>query len=188
MSERKTLLVGISGKIGSGKTTLADELAAQVAGTTICNFADALKTEVSVQYGVALQRLYKQEEKNRPVSDTDPTTLGELLQRHGAQRRAENPNYWVERVGEYVDSLVDAELVVVADVRHENEAEFITKRGGLLIRLNGDPGGERARSTRDPTHPSETDLDNYDNFDLVFNTDNTSARGMAAAIVAWAKE
>ncbi len=186
--QKKVLLVGISGKIGSGKTTLADELASQVQKTTICNFADALKIEVADQYGIELARFYKQEEKNKPVSDSDPTTLGELLQRHGEERRAENADYWVERTGAYIDALgTDAfELVVVGDVRRTNEAAFITKRGGLLVRLNGDPGGVRAASTRDPNHPSEVELDNYGGFDLVFNTNNTGARGIAAAIIGWA--
>jgi phosphomevalonate kinase len=188
MSASKLLLVGISGKVGSGKTTTADKLAARVEKTKICNFADPLKQEVSKRFGVALDRLYVQAEKNKPVSDSDPTTLGELLQRVGAERRKENPNYWIERMAELVDSLSDVDLIVVGDVRHKNEAEFIAKRGGLLIRLNGDPGGERARSTRDPTHASETDLDDYKDFDLVFNTDNTAASGIADATLAWSKE
>jgi hypothetical protein len=40
-----------------------------------------------------------------------------------------------------------------------------------LIRLNGDPSGERARSTRNLEHPSETALDNYPHFDVIIDTE-----------------
>lgn len=184
MTERT--MVGVSGKIGSGKSTLALALQAANAGTTeICNFADALKREVAQKYNVPLERFNSQEEKNKPVGD-GTLTLGGALQQVGAARRAENPDYWLERLDEHLATLDPAvTLVVVGDVRHVNEAGWVTRRGGLLVRLNGDPGGTRAASTRDHTHPSETDLDSYTDFDLVFNTEQSDSDAMAKAILDW---
>ena len=183
------ILVGISGKIGSGKTTLALALQALNSGrTVVCNFADALKREAAERYQVSLDRFYSQDEKNQPISADSELTVGGALQQHGAERRAENENYWLEQLDGFITSLpADVTLVVVGDVRHVNEAEWITQRGGFLVRLNGDPGGVRAASTRNLAHVSETALDDYDDFDLVFNTNNTEPEGMAAAILAWTR-
>lgn len=153
-----------------------------VADATCCNFADALKREVARLYGFDVWRCYAQEEKNRPISDTEPTTVGEALQKVGAQRRAESPTYWIDRLAEYVDTL-ECKLVIVGDVRHTDEAEWVRARGGLLVRLNGDPGGERAASTRDHTHRSETELDDYAGFDMVFDTETKPAEEIAHTIL-----
>ena len=56
---------------------------------------------------------------------------------------------------------------IVSDVRFENELRAIKERGGIVIRLEGDPVGMRARSSRDPNHVSETALDKFEDFDLV---------------------
>lgn len=182
--KKQQMLVGLSGKIGSGKTTLADLLIAAAGGDGVCcNFADALKREVANEFGVPLGRCYAQEEKNRAISDTIPLTIGEALQNVGAQRRAEVPSYWLDRLGESVAEL-DARLVIVGDVRHTNEAEWVRERGGLLVRLNGDPGGVRAASKRDLQHRSETELDAYQHFDVTFDTNNTAADACAGVVFA----
>ena len=59
---------------------------------------------------------------------------------------------------------------VISDVRFLNEAESIRKRGGILIRLEGDPTGIRAKDTRDPNHESEIQLDDYEHFDNKLGT------------------
>jgi cytidylate kinase len=183
MNGAPSVVVGLSGKIGSGKTTLGDELIA-AAGDAVCrNFADVLKEEVAKIYGIDVKRCYAQEEKNRPISDTETLTIGEALQNVGALRRAAVPTYWLDRLGEHVDSL-QCKLVVIGDVRHTNEAEWVRARDGFLVRLNGDPGGVRAASKRDHTHRSETELDDYAAFDLVVDTDTTSALDAAGQIFA----
>lgn len=182
MSVAKRPTVGVSGKIGSGKTTLCDALIRRLGDAVSCNFADPLKREMAALYGIDVQRCYAQEEKNRPISDTEPLTIGEALQNVGALRRATNPSYWMDQLGDYVDSL-GCKVVVVGDVRHTDEAEWVRARGGLLVRLNGDPGGVRAASKRDHTHRSETELDDYTGFDLVFDTETTSTEEIAREIL-----
>jgi len=59
---------------------------------------------------------------------------------------------------------------VIDDVRYPNEAAAVKARGGIVIRLNGDPGLTAAQSTRDPAHPSETALDDYTEFDVIINS------------------
>lgn len=176
------LVIGLSGKIGSGKTTLADLLIALMGDAVCCNFADALKREVAAMYGIDVQRCYAQEEKNRPISESESLTIGEALQHVGALRRATAPSYWTDRLGEYVDALTN-KIVIVGDVRHVNEADFIRARGGLLVRLEGDPGGVRAVSKRNLHHASETDLDHYAGFHLAFDTNKSSAIEVVTTII-----
>lgn len=183
MSDALSILVGFSGKIGVGKTTLGDLLVAVAGDAVSCNFADMLKEEVAEIYGIDVKRCYMQEEKNRPISDTETLTVGEALQNVGALRRVARPNYWLERLAEHVCSLKQ-KLVVIGDARHTNEADWVRARGGLLVRLNGDPAGVRAASKRDHTHRSETELDDYAAFDLVIDTDTTSAIDAAGIIFA----
>ena len=56
------------------------------------------------------------------------------------------------------------QLAIVPDVRFENEVEAIQKAGGKVIRLT--------RKPHEDAHPSETALDNYENFDAVIDNQN----------------
>lgn len=65
----------------------------------------------------------------------------------------------------------------ITDVRFPNEAKAIKDRGGLLIRvnrLNSTPqDGHIFVPNKDRTHPSETSLDNYEEFDYVIKNEGT---------------
>ena len=163
-------LIGISGKIGSGKTTLAEALQRRFDGVVVCNFADALKREVAAIYDVPLARFYDRAEKDCAISGDVLLTIGEALQHIGALRRAESEDYWLKRTAEFVAAQT-CKFVVIGDVRFTNEADWVRERGGFLVRLEGDPGKVRARSTRSHAHSSETQLDAYDHFDALINTD-----------------
>ena len=63
------------------------------------------------------------------------------------------------------------DLVIIDDVRFKNEADEVKKRGGLLIRLNGYPGG-KVVTQRNENHLSEIDLDDYTGFDIIVNTED----------------
>jgi hypothetical protein len=61
--------------------------------------------------------------------------------------------------------------VLVPDVRFANEADPIRARGGLMLRIEGDPLKQRGDGTRDDNHPSETAMDTYQHFDFtIYNT------------------
>ena len=57
------------------------------------------------------------------------------------------------------------QYVIIPDVRFKNEADTIRERGGLLLRVEGDPTKARETDGRDLTHISEVDLDDYAHFD-----------------------
>ena len=75
---------------------------------------------------------------------------------------------------------------IITDVRFPNEAQSVKDRDGLMIRINrpnplieaGAQGDEKAREYitekfKKLEHPSETGLDDYDDFDYVINNSGT---------------
>jgi len=168
----KGKIIGLSGKIGSGKTNAAKAISNLTGGLfEIKGFAKALKKCASIMLGVDEDYMYDQKYKNILVLD-DGTTLGEFLQKFGTEvGRALYSDIWVDAL---LHSMDDDGNYVIDDVRFKNEADALSDRGAILIRVNGDPAGVRANSKRDPNHPSETDLDDYEKFDYVLNTDGMS--------------
>ena len=68
---------------------------------------------------------------------------------------------------------------IITDVRFPNEAKAIKDRGGVVIRVNrplerlGNSKLPKLRHTSITQHPSETALDDYDDFDYVIENDGT---------------
>jgi len=95
-------------------------------------------------------------------------TAREFLQYFGTEicRKIHN-NIWAERLVKDIE-MESSLLAVVDDVRFQNEVEIIQKAGGRVIRL--------ARQPHEDSHSSETELDNYEDFDAIIdNKDLTIA-------------
>lgn len=159
------MLIGISGKQGTGKTTLADHLAAQLKGVRV-SFADELRIEVEENFGVDMAAMRDSSMKASmllPVGNRY-FKLRELMQWWGAQRREADPDYWIRKlIGRTAQN---ESLTVVDDVRYVNEAVAIHKAGGLLIRLEPYSGWQSGPGA---DHASETELDDYGYFDYQFS-------------------
>jgi hypothetical protein len=168
-------LIGISGKIGTGKTATAEELV-KLTGFARASFSDALKQEVSRIYGVPLEFCYFKKHLPYPIKYgyfidgveywPPQTTVRELLQWHGTEvRRKQDPAYWTKQMKnclyEYWDN--DYPGVVIDDVRFEDEAEFVKENGGVLVRIDPYVGWEPGLAAR---HVSETALDKYKGWDI----------------------
>ena len=180
------MLIGISGKMGTGKTELAD-VAEDFFGFKKASFGDEVKREV-ISYltsnGIScwLKNFYgnsKDKAKHLTIpfdcmtnkmdqsfidltSDTNPLghsiSYRALLQWWGTEyRRKQNEDYWVEKLFDNYDNDTHT---VIDDVRRVNEAEMIRVCGGLLIRVNW-PGAANSSD-----HISETGLDTYPAFNL----------------------
>ena len=130
------LLIGLLGRKRSGKDSFCQYLAAQGSfPIQRMAFADALKIEVAQHRGLTVEQL-----------EADKTRLRPFLQWWGTEfRRAEDPDYWVRHMPEPSR----LHLNVVTDVRFQNEADWVTERGGLLVRI------VRPQLLDDDTHASE---------------------------------
>lgn len=163
------MIIGFSGKIGSGKTTAADSVTKMDARFSIQRFANQLKQAASCITGFQIDMFCSQDSKNHEFEWGGKTTsIGSWLQWFGTDvMRGFDKDVWVKAL---MNKYSGREFWVIDDVRFKNEADAIRSNGGIVIRLNGDPAGIRAHSKRDLNHVSETDLDDY-NFDFVINTD-----------------
>lgn len=119
-------VLGISGRKLSGKDTAATAIIAAVPGAVRRGFADALKDEVAKALGVSVE--YVEGHKNQ---------LRGLLQHWGTEWRRSlcDPDYWVLRMREFLSTQSATPLVVIPDVRFENEAALVKEFGGLVLRV-----------------------------------------------------
>ena len=127
------ILLGLTGVAGSGKDTGASFLVKEY-GFEQYAFADALKRMAEVDFGWD----GKKDDRGRRLLQVLGTEAG----------REYDPDIWVKKLewdifGRQVPPFP---LVVISDVRFENEAAFIRRRGGDVIRIVG-------RSYYSPTSP-----------------------------------
>lgn len=167
------VIIGISGKIGSGKDTVAQYIIdnMQLFKFQQKSFAYNLKHISAIISGKSVDSMFTQEGKNVKLPMYNDISVGELQQIIGTDlfREEFDEDVWIKSLFASYDKANDN--WVVSDVRFENEAETIRKMGGILVRLEGDPTGIRANSNRNMNHASETDLDDYEHFDIVFRTE-----------------
>jgi cytidylate kinase len=164
-------MIGISGKIGAGKSTLADYIIAAKPEYVRHSFAENVREVFHILTGIPITETRTAEAKNTIVSTFD-LTIGEMLQKIGTCLREDlHRDTWI--ISAFA-SYTPGDLWIFDDIRFPNEADAIKAHGGIVIRLNGDPGGTRASTKRDLTHISETALDDYSDFDLIIDTNVTS--------------
>jgi len=164
------MIIGISGKIGSGKDTAAQIIMDLNPKFEKKSFAFKLKQIVALLTGTTLEDNLTQEGKLKHIDEFN-MNLGKIQQVIGTQalRDSFDIDVWIKSLFvDYKQSNGEYPLWVISDVRFKNEANYIKKMGGILIRLEGDPSKVRENSNRDLNHLSETDLDNYDKFDYIY--------------------
>ena len=171
------MIIGISGKIGTGKTHLSNLFIKKHPEYIKIGFADILKEECSKKFEYPLKWNYSEKGKNElviyKVPIYYPKTVREILQWYGTDVcRAKDPDYWVKKMQKRAlevymkEPLCGTPKIIIDDVRFINEAKWIQNMGGKTIGLNPYPGWKPGPFAK---HQSEIDLDNYEDFDLVLN-------------------
>lgn len=179
MNSRKPLkLIGLSGKAGTGKSTVAEKIVQQFKtqkqSWIRMSFADLLRSEVAEKFKLepSALRMRKTEFVYSP-HHKKLITIRELLQCWGTgYRRKSDPEYWVkamarriklDRAFRHAAKQKPAALgVVIDDVRFPNEANWILEEGGYLIRLAANPNWWEPGTGAG--HESETALDDFPDF------------------------
>lgn len=155
-------IVGVSGKKGHGKDTVADYLVENYNFKKIA-FADPLKQVCATLFNFSDEQLYG--DKKEVVDEYWKVTPRKLLQYVGTELLREQlgnvipnigKNIWIEIAKKkMLDSKHDK--FVVSDVRFKNELDMVEDMKGLNIRV--------IRTTNNPQtddHSSEKDLDEVD--------------------------
>lgn len=176
------MIIGINGKIGSGKDTIGEI----IQGLSITNgrrefeikkFAGKLKQTASLLTGIPVEKFEDQDFKKTDLPNewcyiengyaAKNMTVREFLQKLGtdAMRNGLHTNVWINALfADYRNFHTDKFSVrqginepeypnwIITDMRFENEMEAVEQREGITIRVVR-PG------TTVGTHPSETALD-----------------------------
>ena len=167
-------IIGISGKIGSGKDTIGEYLREKY-GFKIESFALNVRKVCSILTGIPLEILLTREAKGIIVKFGDKSlTVGELLQIIGnGLRESVAEDIWITSL---FNNLNKYDKVVIPDVRYPNEFREIIRQGGIVIRVEGDPAGIReaiksgkSDDKRDLNAPSETSLDDQTFLYIIWN-------------------
>lgn len=159
LKENRSVLYGMSGKMGSGKDTIGDLIKSsnelkefKIVKTS---YATPLRKEISdiarqVKFHKPLEiiaedyNVTKKELINllkfldgKSIFDRTKGTR-KAIQYWGTNvRRKQNPNYWVNKTVDLIlDMIVDGKSVYVSDARFPNEVYAIYDLGGEVIRLD----------------------------------------------------
>jgi len=159
------LIIGISGKIGTGKDTVAREIIKAFPEYNFrkVSFGYNVKKIVSILTGIDMRTILSRKIKNEFLSEWG-YTVGEMFQIIGTDSIRDNltENAWIYSL---FNNIKDGENIIITDVRFKNEAYSILNRGGYLIRLTGESMSKDNRKTE---HKSETELDNFNMFDMIY--------------------
>ena len=170
------LIIGISGRAKAGKDTVADYLIARnlVAGKV--SIAASLKVLCHNLFNIPLVDMYDRKGSNTDIIISaeianllpglkgrigEYLTIRELLQFFGTDIvRVFNNDCWINLCINEIKAHTGS-IYVVPDVRFPNEAQAIQRAGGFVIRLTRNP--------LDMMHITETALDNYTGFDMIYD-------------------
>jgi phosphomevalonate kinase len=155
------IILAISGKKQSGKDTVVD-IIRRVCLLPVARvgFADELKVQVAEATGKSIDFI----EKNKSQFRT-------ILQWWGTDFRRfyDGDDYWVRKVIKVIDTYkATPTIVCVPDCRFLSEIKALKELGCKSIRID-----RRICNRSNDTHPSETELDNYKEFDWVVNNDGS---------------
>jgi hypothetical protein len=159
----KPLIIGLSGKSGSGKSTAANYLTDHH-GYHQFAFADALKDIVELAFGFSDEQLY-----GALKDKVDPHWLVAprwCLQWLGTEIfRSRFPDIWIRRLRRDIMNFLSIDgqrPIVVTDVRFKDEAEALKRLGAVLVRIERPCGAPALAPFGTRHHPSETDLDDWE--------------------------
>lgn len=182
------MIIGIAGKARAGKDTLGKFMSRYFEKKyneryELMAFADALKSMCKDHFGLSTWQVYGDEKEipdKRYPRPTKPYCEGlgkselphsswtprEIMQELGSFYRKIDNDFWVKALDERIKELGNPN-VIITDVRHVNECEYV-KDNGYLIKLKRYFESEEEARIHGMDHESETALDDLEEgyFDL----------------------
>lgn len=124
-------IVGIAGKAGSGKDTVADFLVERH-GFVKVSMASPLKAALAT---LGFPEPHNRDDKEKLIEGFS-FTWREAAQKLGTEfGRALDPDMWVKVMAMRFRRATDR--IVISDIRFENEAAMVREHGGSMLHLSG---------------------------------------------------
>lgn len=123
MKSKKQLSIGITGKMGAGKTTVSKLLSQEIGKANVLQIAGKLK---------------------KIIRDLELPYKREILQETGDFFRQWDQLIWVKSVLRDALNFKD-NSIIIDDIRYKSESEKLKNEGFWIIRVNTDPITRRAR-------------------------------------------
>ena len=175
----KLFIIGLSGRMQSGKTTVANYLNGNLPNSVISGFFQHAKEAFVDVFGLDMKPSDLNNQNTKNSVHSCGKTYRQMLQEFGRKMRDIDQDIWV---GKWKQCLPENgfDFLIVPDVRFEDEVDAIKDLGGVVIRL-----------TRNPVksgHETETGLDGYEFFDLTVDNANMSEMMTNNLIFEWIQE
>ena len=128
----QTKLVGITGKAGAGKDTLAAYFVAQ--GYVQYSLASPIKAALNTMFGFSPEQWEDREWKETriPAFDKSPRQMAQSLGTEWGRQKVHS-DVWLTLAAHFIKH--SPSPVVISDVRFDNEAAFVQSLGGEVIRV-----------------------------------------------------
>lgn len=168
------MIIGLNGRMQSGKDTVASMLSRMYGNVERAAFADKLKDSAAAALKINRAELESLKLQGRIDlvwegcnEVTHSITGREYLQYYGteAHRDIFGDDFWVEQVLD--KPVTDGTILVVTDMRFPNEITGVLDRGGIAVKIR------RTEADNKPiTHPSEQTLPD-EQFDYFLDNNGT---------------
>jgi hypothetical protein len=168
------MIIALSGKINSGKTTVSDIFKEH--NFIIDSFAKSVKDICCIIFGYDREKIEGNNKEDRLWRETIDINISKLLGYSFTPRDAMikvgtdfgrnmiHPNIWIESLFNRYNNQSN---ILITDLRFVNEYNEIKKKGGIVIRIN-----RPNTSNNHNNHTSECELDNYI-FDYIIDNNGT---------------
>jgi hypothetical protein len=160
------MLIGVTGKAGSGKDTFANELCNNCLKYSKIAFADPIKEGISAIFSIPMFDLENRVNKERKIAHIGKSPR-QLMQLLGTEfgRDLIDRDIWIILARRRINELFKRGIsIVITDVRFENEAEMIRNMNGLIVHIER-PGIEAVAS-----HISEKGIERLPEDYVIYNT------------------
>tara|TARA_Y100001973_G_scaffold104152_1_gene173217 strand:- start:1085 stop:1609 length:525 start_codon:yes stop_codon:yes gene_type:complete len=151
------MFVGINGKPGTGKDTLADYFVKNFHFTKL-SLADQIRNVTMAATGLSLDALRNHPEKDIPIEEFFNKTGRELTIEVGISiERLLGPSIWNNLLDKIIKKN-NFSKIVVPDIRTQVQANWIKEHNGILIKIE---------SNEKSLYYIENQLNNYKHWDFI---------------------
>jgi hypothetical protein len=168
------MIIGFLGRKRNGKDTCADYLVEKYDCIKIA-FADPIKEIIKILFNLSDEQLYGDKKEEVDVNwGVSPRNIMQFIgteifrNKIGALLPEIKDDFWVKSFEAKIKHMDNNKIILVSDVRFQNEVDVIKKLGGIIIKV------ERPAMKMDyDAHISESLIDNITNYNYLIKNDKT---------------